>query len=102
VTAAGQDQGRCIPAFPRKRPAQLRTGSPTCGLARYPGSVIVHNVITSAAAVEIIREHGGTPVRSRVGHSYMKALMADHDAASRVARSMPITSRGTCGSIAKA
>jgi hypothetical protein len=33
VTAAGQDQGRCIPAFPRKRPAQLRTGSPTCGLA---------------------------------------------------------------------
>jgi phosphomannomutase len=41
----------------------------------------VHNVITSAAAVEIIREHGGTPVRSRVGHSYMKALMAEHDAA---------------------
>ena len=33
VTAAGQDQGRCIPAFPRKRPAQLRAGSPTCGLA---------------------------------------------------------------------
>jgi phosphomannomutase len=50
-------------------------------LARYPGSVIVHNVITSAAAVEVIREHGGTPVRSRVGHSYMKALMAEHDAA---------------------
>ena len=49
-------------------------------LARYPGSAIVHNVITSAAAVEIIREHGGTPVRSRVGHSYMKALMAAHDA----------------------
>src|SRR6266702_4387070 len=50
-------------------------------LARYPGSAIVHNVITSAAAVEIIREHGGIPVRSRVGHSYMKALMASHDAA---------------------
>jgi phosphomannomutase len=41
----------------------------------------VHNVITSAAAVEIIREHGGRPIRSRVGHSYMKALMAEHDAA---------------------
>ncbi|HUZ25367.1 MAG TPA: phosphomannomutase/phosphoglucomutase [Streptosporangiaceae bacterium] len=49
-------------------------------LARHPGSAIVHNVITSAAAVEIIREHGGRPVRSRVGHSYMKALMAEHDA----------------------
>jgi phosphomannomutase len=49
-------------------------------LARHPGSAVVHNVITSAAAVEIIREHGGTPVRSRVGHSYMKALMAEHDA----------------------
>jgi phosphomannomutase len=40
----------------------------------------VHNVITSAAAVQIIREHGGTPVRSRVGHSFMKAAMAEHDA----------------------
>jgi phosphomannomutase len=49
-------------------------------LACHPGSAIVHNVITSAAAVEIIREHGGTPVRSRVGHSFMKALMAEHDA----------------------
>ncbi|MFE6687260.1 phosphomannomutase/phosphoglucomutase [Streptomyces sp. NPDC057743] len=49
-------------------------------LAKNPGSAIIHNVITSAAAVEIIREHGGIPVRSRVGHSFMKALMADHDA----------------------
>ncbi|MFE2870938.1 phosphomannomutase/phosphoglucomutase [Embleya sp. NPDC059259] len=49
-------------------------------LARRPGSAVVHNVITSAAAVEIIREHGGTPVRSRVGHSFMKAEMAAHDA----------------------
>ncbi|GAB2749212.1 phosphomannomutase/phosphoglucomutase [Kitasatospora kifunensis] len=49
-------------------------------LAKAPGSPIIHNVITSAAAVEIIREHGGTPVRSRVGHSFMKALMAEHDA----------------------
>ena len=49
-------------------------------LARHPGSAVVHNVITSAAATEIIRENGGRPVRSRVGHSYMKALMAEHDA----------------------
>ncbi|MCF3100997.1 phosphomannomutase/phosphoglucomutase [Streptomyces roseoverticillatus] len=49
-------------------------------LAKHPGSAIVHNAITSAAAVEIIRENGGTPVRSRVGHSFMKALMAKHGA----------------------
>ncbi|WP_035791433.1 phosphomannomutase/phosphoglucomutase [Kitasatospora mediocidica] len=49
-------------------------------LAKDPGSAIIHNVITSAAAVEVIREHGGTPVRSRVGHSFMKALMAEHNA----------------------
>lgn len=49
-------------------------------LARRPGSAVVHNVITSRAAAEIITENGGQPVRSRVGHSYMKALMAEHDA----------------------
>jgi phosphomannomutase len=49
-------------------------------LAREPGAAVVHNVITSAAAIEIIREHGGRPVRSRVGHSYMKAHMAAQDA----------------------
>ncbi|GAA3083410.1 hypothetical protein GCM10020000_81950 [Streptomyces olivoverticillatus] len=49
-------------------------------LAKHPGSAIVHNAITSAATVEIIREHVGTPIRSRVGHSFMKALMAKHSA----------------------
>ncbi len=37
---------------------------------------IVHNVITSAAVPEVIREHGATPVRTRVGHSFIKAEMA--------------------------
>ena len=49
-------------------------------LARHPGRAVVHNVITSAAAVEVISENGGIPIRSRVGHSYMKALMAEHNA----------------------
>ncbi|QMU68732.1 phosphomannomutase/phosphoglucomutase [Streptacidiphilus sp. P02-A3a] len=49
-------------------------------LAKHPGSAVVHNVITSAAAQEIVLEHGGKPIRSRVGHSFMKALMAEHDA----------------------
>jgi phosphomannomutase len=45
-------------------------------LAKSPGATVIHNVITSAAVPEIIAEHGGTPVRSRVGHSFIKAEMA--------------------------
>jgi phosphomannomutase len=41
------------------------------------GATIIHNLITSRAVPELIVEHGGTPVRSRVGHSYIKALMAE-------------------------
>jgi phosphomannomutase len=46
-------------------------------LAREPGAAIIHNLITSRAVPEIISEHGGTPVRSRVGHSFIKARMAE-------------------------
>ena len=45
-------------------------------LARRPGSVVVHNVITSAVVPEVVRASGGTPVRVRVGHSFIKAEMA--------------------------
>jgi phosphomannomutase len=45
-------------------------------LARFPGSTVIHNLITSAAVPEIIAENGGKPVRSRVGHSFIKAEMA--------------------------
>jgi phosphomannomutase len=46
-------------------------------LAREPGSTVIHNLITSQAVPEIIAEHGGTPVRTRVGHSFIKARMAE-------------------------
>jgi phosphomannomutase len=46
-------------------------------LAREPGSTVIHNLITSRAVPEIIAEHGGTPVRTRVGHSFIKARMAE-------------------------
>ncbi|MFD4372725.1 phosphomannomutase/phosphoglucomutase [Streptomyces sp. NPDC058486] len=49
-------------------------------LARRPGRAVVHNLITSRAVPELIAEAGGKPVRSRVGHSFVKALMAEHDA----------------------
>ena len=45
-------------------------------LAKDPGAAIIHNLITSRAVPEIVAEHGGTPVRTRVGHSYIKAEMA--------------------------
>jgi phosphomannomutase len=45
-------------------------------LTRFPGSTVIYNLITSAAVPEIITEHGGRPVRSRVGHSFIKAEMA--------------------------
>jgi phosphomannomutase len=45
-------------------------------LGKHPGSTIIHNLIVSAAVPEIVAEHGGTPVRSRVGHSFIKEQMA--------------------------
>ena len=46
-------------------------------LIKYPGSNIIYNLISSRAVVEIVEESGGKAVRSRVGHSYIKQLMAD-------------------------
>ena len=45
-------------------------------LAREPGASIIHNLITSRAVPEVVRRYGGTPLRTRVGHSYVKATMA--------------------------
>ncbi|MER5420583.1 phosphomannomutase/phosphoglucomutase [Streptosporangium roseum] len=45
-------------------------------LARHPGAKIIHNLITSRSVPEIVAEHGGEPVRTRVGHSFIKAEMA--------------------------
>ncbi|MFA4080133.1 phosphomannomutase/phosphoglucomutase [Mycobacteroides salmoniphilum] len=46
-------------------------------LEREIGGTVIHNLITSRAVPELVVEHGGTPVRSRVGHSFIKALMAE-------------------------
>jgi len=45
-------------------------------LGKHPGGVVIHNLITSTAVAEIVAENGGTPVRTRVGHSFIKAEMA--------------------------
>jgi phosphomannomutase len=45
-------------------------------LEKSPGSPVIHNLIVSHAVPEIVREHGGEPVRTRVGHSFIKGEMA--------------------------
>jgi phosphomannomutase len=45
-------------------------------LAKDPGGTVIHNLITSKGVPEIVAEHGGKPVRTRVGHSFIKAEMA--------------------------
>ena len=46
-------------------------------LRKHPGATILHNLICSRAVPEVIREHGGVPVRTQVGHSYIKQRMAE-------------------------
>ncbi|MCM3515847.1 MULTISPECIES: phosphomannomutase/phosphoglucomutase [Nocardioides] len=49
-------------------------------LAKEPGATVIHNLITSRAVPELVTRLGGTPVRTRVGHSFIKATMAETDA----------------------
>ncbi|MFL6062369.1 MAG: phosphomannomutase/phosphoglucomutase [Marmoricola sp.] len=49
-------------------------------LVKEPGAPIIHNLITSRAVPEIVTELGGRPVRTRVGHSFIKATMAQENA----------------------
>jgi phosphomannomutase len=49
-------------------------------LEKNPGATILHNLICSKAVPEIVRERGGHPIVTRVGHSYIKGVMAETDA----------------------
>ena len=49
-------------------------------LEREPGARIIHNLITSWVVPEVIREKGGEPIRTRVGHSFIKKVMAETEA----------------------
>nr|WP_218862874.1 phosphomannomutase/phosphoglucomutase [Actinopolyspora biskrensis] len=46
-------------------------------LKREPGATVIHNLITSRGVPEMVRENGGKPVRTRVGHSFIKQTMAE-------------------------
>jgi phosphomannomutase len=49
-------------------------------LRSHQGATVLHNLICSKAVPEVIREHGGVPVRTKVGHSFIKQIMAETDA----------------------
>jgi phosphomannomutase len=49
-------------------------------LKNNPGASIIYNLICSRSVPEVIKENGGTPLRSRVGHSYIKKMMAENKA----------------------
>jgi phosphomannomutase len=77
------DADRCFVVDERGEivaPSVLTALIATRELAREPGGTVIHNLITSRAVPEIITEHGGTPVRTRVGHSFIKAKMAETNA----------------------
>ncbi len=63
--------------------AQPLSGSLTTALVakamleKHPGATVLYNLICSKAVPEIIQENGGVPVRTRVGHSFIKAVMAE-------------------------
>jgi phosphomannomutase len=74
------DADRCFVVDERGQivsPSVLTALIATRELAREPGATIIHNVITSRAVPEIVSAAGGVPVRTRVGHSFIKAKMAE-------------------------
>ncbi|MCU1684253.1 MAG: hypothetical protein JWQ81_4992 [Amycolatopsis sp.] len=73
------DADRCFIVDERGEPVSPSTVTALVAvreLAKDPGSTIIHNLITSKGVPEIVAEHGGKPVRTRVGHSFIKAEMA--------------------------
>jgi phosphomannomutase len=88
VTATSADIGLAFDGDADRVFLVDETGAPLSGslttaivakavLLRHPGATILYNCICSKAVPEVIRENGGTPVRTRVGHSFIKADMAE-------------------------
>ncbi len=73
------DADRCFVVDERGEPVSPSTITALVAqreLAKQPGSTILYNLISSHAVPEVIAENGGTAVRTRVGHSFIKAEMA--------------------------
>ncbi|GAA1348648.1 phosphomannomutase/phosphoglucomutase [Streptomyces beijiangensis] len=73
------DADRCFVVDERGRgvsPSAITALVAARELAKHPGGTVIHNLITSWSVPEVVREHGGIPVRTRVGHSFIKQEMA--------------------------
>ena len=88
VLATGADVGlafdgdadRCFLVDDKAQPVSGSTTTAIVAkamLEKHPGSIVLYNLICSKAVPEVIRENGGTPVRTRVGHSFIKGIMAE-------------------------
>ncbi|MGH3787645.1 MAG: phosphomannomutase/phosphoglucomutase [Pseudonocardiaceae bacterium] len=74
------DADRCFVVDERGEPVSpsaITALVATRELATEPGAAVIYNLITSQAVPEIVAEHGGRPVRTRVGHSFIKQRMAE-------------------------
>jgi phosphomannomutase len=74
------DADRCVAVDERGEPVSpsaITALVATRELAAEPGAAVIYNLITSQAVPEIVAEHGGRPVRTRVGHSFIKQRMAE-------------------------
>ena len=77
------DADRCFVVDERGEPVPPSTVTALVAvreLKKDPGGTVIHNLITSKGVPEIVAEHGGKPVRTRVGHSFIKAEMAKTNA----------------------
>jgi phosphomannomutase len=88
VTETGADVGlafdgdadRCFLVDDQGEPVSGSTTTAIVAAAmldKYPRSTVLYNLVCSKAVPEVIRERGGTPVKTRVGHSFIKAVMAE-------------------------
>jgi phosphomannomutase len=74
------DADRCFLVDDKAQPVSGSTTTAMVAkamLEKYPGSIVLHNLICSKAVPEVVRENGGTPVVTRVGHSFIKGVMAE-------------------------
>jgi phosphomannomutase len=81
--AFGGDANRCVVTDENGQPiapAAIAALVAAAELARHPGAAILHNAAIPPGTAQIIREHGGHPVRSRTGPPFMTAAMAAHAA----------------------
>ncbi len=74
------DADRCFVVDDKAEPVSGSTTTAIVAkamLEKFPGEIILYNLICSKAVPEVIKENGGTPVVTRVGHSFIKGIMAE-------------------------